>query len=108
MLVVKDDDDGNVIERERRTTVNHAMKSCRRAWNVADRRNPRKFPLKNPFAAMGLESSDRETPTATFDELQGFRAKAIEMRLQSLATVRSRAAAIPSAEGISERRPRCA
>jgi hypothetical protein len=33
----------------------------------------------HPFAAMGLESSDRETPTATFDELQAFRAKAIEM-----------------------------
>jgi hypothetical protein len=35
---------------------------------------------------MGLESSDRETPTATFDELQAFRTKAIEMGLQSLAT----------------------
>jgi hypothetical protein len=30
--------------RERRTTVNHAMKSCRRAWNVAARRNPGKVP----------------------------------------------------------------
>jgi hypothetical protein len=40
----------------------------------------------NPFAALGLESSDRETPTATFDELQAFRAEAIEMRLPSLAT----------------------
>jgi hypothetical protein len=35
---------------------------------------------------MGLESSDRETPTATFAELQVFRAKAIEMGLPSLAT----------------------
>jgi hypothetical protein len=43
-------------------------------------------PLVNPFAAMGLESSDRETPTATFAELQAFRAKAVELRLQSLAT----------------------
>ena len=28
--------------RERLTTVNHAMKTCRRAWNVACRRNPGK------------------------------------------------------------------
>jgi hypothetical protein len=72
--------------RERRTTVNHAMKSCRRAWNVAARRNPGKVPLVNPFAKMGLKSSNRETPTATFEELQAFRAKAIEMGLSSLAT----------------------
>lgn len=35
---------------------------------------------------MGLESSDRETPRATFADLQVFRAKAIEMGLPSLAT----------------------
>ena len=35
---------------------------------------------------MGLESSDREIPTATFDELQAFRAKPIEMGFPSLAT----------------------
>ena len=87
LLVVKETDaEGNVVERERRTTVNHAMKTCRRAWNVAARRNPGKLPQVNPFSAMGLESSDRETPTATFAELQVFRAKAIEMGLQSLAT----------------------
>jgi hypothetical protein len=34
---------------------------------------------------MGLEASDCETPTATFDELEAFRKKAIEMGLQSLA-----------------------
>jgi hypothetical protein len=62
------------------------MRTCRRAWNVADRRNPGKLPIKNPFAAMGLESSDSETPTATLDELQAFRAKAIEMGFPSLAT----------------------
>jgi hypothetical protein len=46
LLVVKETDaTGNVIERERCTTVNHAMKSCRRAWNVAARRNPGKFKL---------------------------------------------------------------
>jgi hypothetical protein len=72
--------------RERRTTVNHAMKTCRRAWNVAARRNPGKVPVVNPFARMGLRSSDRETPTATFAELQAFRATAIEMGLASLAT----------------------
>jgi hypothetical protein len=87
LLVVKETDAvGNVIERERRTTVNHAMKSCRRAWNIAARRNPGKLPHVNPFAAMGLVSSDRETPTATFAELRSFRAKAIEMGLPSLAT----------------------
>jgi hypothetical protein len=87
LLVVKETDAaGNVIERERRTTVNHAMKTCRRAWNVAARRNPGKVPAVNPFARMGLASSDRETPTASFADLQAFRATAIEMGLPSLAT----------------------
>jgi hypothetical protein len=75
-------DDG----RERRTTTNHAMKTCRRAWNIAARRNPGKMPTVNPFAKMGLKSSDRETPTATFEELQAFRAKANERGHPSLAT----------------------
>src|SRR5262249_8364323 len=86
LVTKKTDAAGNVIERERRTTVNHAMKSCRRAWNVAARRNPGKVPLGNPFAQMGLKSSDRETPTASYAELKAFRAKAIEMGLSSLAT----------------------
>lgn len=87
LVVVREKDaDGKEVQRERRTTVNHAMKSCRRAWHVASRRNPGKLPMVNPFAAMGLKSSGRETPTATFDELQAFRAKAIEMGLSSLAT----------------------
>jgi hypothetical protein len=85
-VIRETDADGNVIERERRTTVNHAMKSCRRAWNVCARRHPGKLPLVNPFAAMGLKSSDRETPTATFEELQAFRAKAIALGYPSLAT----------------------
>jgi len=87
LLIVRETDAaGNVIERERRTTVNHAMKSCRRAWNVAARRNPGKVPA-NPFAAMDLEPNESaETPTATFGELQTFRAKAIEMGYPSLAT----------------------
>jgi hypothetical protein len=87
LLVLKvTDADGNTVERERRTTVNHAMKSCRRAWNVCARRNPGKLPPVNPFAKMGLRSSDRETPTATYEELFAFRTKAFEMRLPSLAT----------------------
>lgn len=87
LLILKTTDaDGNAIERERRTTVNHAMKSCRRAWNVCARRNPDKLPLVNPFAQMGLRSSDRETPTATYDELIAFRTKAVETGLSSLAT----------------------
>jgi hypothetical protein len=86
LVIGSTDASGNVIERERRTTVNHAMKTCRRAWNVAARRNPGKVPAVNPFSRMGLKSSDRETPTATFAELQAFRAKAIEAGLPSLAT----------------------
>jgi hypothetical protein len=72
--------------RERRTTVNKAMANCRRAWYVAARRNPGRVPLVNPFARMGLKSSDRPTPTASFAELQAFRAKAIAIGLPSLAT----------------------
>jgi hypothetical protein len=53
---------------------------------VASRRNPGKVPAVNPFARMGLQSSDRETPTATLAELHAFRAKAIEMGFSSLAT----------------------
>jgi hypothetical protein len=40
----------------------------------------------NPFAKMGLKSSARETPTATFADLKTFRAKAVEMGFASLAT----------------------
>jgi hypothetical protein len=85
-VITSIDANGNVIERERRTRVNHAMKTCHRAWNVAARRNPDKVPLINPFAKMGLRSSNRETPTATFAELQAFREMAVEMRLPSLAS----------------------
>ncbi|WP_316192742.1 hypothetical protein [Bradyrhizobium sp. SZCCHNRI1029] len=77
---------GNVNERERRTTVNHAMKSCRRAWNVVARRHPGRLPLVNPFSQMGLRSSNRETPTAAYEELVAFRTKAVELGLPSLAT----------------------
>ena len=86
LTVTETDADGNTVERKRTTTVNHAMKTCRRAWNITARRNPGKLPLVNPFASMGLKSSDRETSTATYEDLQAFRAKAIEMGLPSLAT----------------------
>jgi len=86
LKVTETDADGNTVERERRTRVNHAMKSCRRAWNIAFRRQPQKVPTLNPFAGMGLESYNRETPTATYDELMSFRAKAREMGYRSLAT----------------------
>ena len=72
------DADGNVT-RERRTTINHAMKTCRRAWNVAARRQSRQAAAGQSVLEDGPQSSDRETPTATFAELQAFRAKAIEM-----------------------------
>jgi hypothetical protein len=71
---------------ERRTTVNHAMKTARTAWNTVSRANPRVFPPKNPFEKMGLQSNSRETPHATFAELAAFRAKAIETGYPSLAT----------------------
>jgi hypothetical protein len=86
LVVTETDSEGNTVARERRTTVNHAMKTCRRAWNIAARRNPGKLPLVNPFTRMGLRSSDRETPTATYAELQAFRTKAIELGHPSLAT----------------------
>jgi hypothetical protein len=86
LTVTEIDKDGNTVERARRTTVNHTMKSCRRAWNVVFRRHPDRVPHVNPFASMGLETSSHETPTATYEELQDFRTKAKEMGLPSLAT----------------------
>src|SRR5262249_4571782 len=87
LVVVTDTDAaGNTLTWERRATINNAMKTCRRAWNVAARRNPGKIPLVNPFSRMGLKASGRETPTASLEELQAFRAKAIAMGHPSLAT----------------------
>lgn len=67
-------EDGTTVttRRARQTTVNHAMKSCRRAWNVAFRAHPKTVPAANPFSKMGLESSSKPTPTATYDELLRF------------------------------------
>ena len=78
------DVDGEKVER--RTTVNHAMKTARGAWNTVSRANPGLFPPRNPFEKMGLQSNSRETPHANFAELKAFRAKAIEMGHPSLAT----------------------
>jgi hypothetical protein len=80
--------DVNGQKIERRTTVNHAMKTARTAWNTVSRANPGVFPLKNPFEKMGLTSGDktRETPHASFEQLLTFRSKAIEMGYPSLAT----------------------
>ena len=86
VIVTETHADGVTVERERRTTINHAMKSCRRAWNVAARANPGKVPLPNPFANMGIVSMSRETPTATYQDLQTFRPTAVEMGFRSLAT----------------------
>jgi len=71
---------------ERRTTLNHAMKTARSAWNTVSRANPGVCPAKNPFEKMGLQSTSRETPFETFAELQAFRSKAVQMGYQSIAT----------------------
>jgi len=62
------------------------MKTARGAWNTISRAHPHMFPPKNPFEKMGLQSTSRETPHATFAELAAFRARAIEMGYPSLAT----------------------
>lgn len=85
LFVVEKDKNGDEIRRERRTTVNHAMKSCRRAWNVVARSHPNLVPA-NPFSKMGLRSHSKPTPTATFDELQKFRKAAKRAGRPSLAT----------------------
>jgi hypothetical protein len=62
------------------------MKTARTAWNTIGRSHPNLVPPRNPFERMGLHSSSRETPHATFEQLMTFRAKAIEMGYPSLAT----------------------
>jgi hypothetical protein len=61
--------------RERRTTVNHAMKSCRRAWNVVARLHRTEVP-PNPFAGMGLISSGGVVKEATYADLMAAVAQA--------------------------------
>lgn len=91
LIVEEEAEDGTVIKRERRAFANAAMRSCRRAWNVAHRAKPKLVPAANPFSKMGLKARapgeiKEETPTATWDELLAFRAKAIELGERDLAT----------------------
>lgn len=85
LTVIVKDANGVETRRERRTTVNHAMKSCRRAWNVVARAYPHLVPA-NPFSKMGLKSRSKPTPTATYDELLRFRKAAKATGRSSLAT----------------------
>ncbi len=92
LLVVKQTSaDGTTIERSRRRFANAAMTACRRAWFVGQRAAEKDVPAINPFSRMGLKrygvgEKPRETPTATFEELQIFRAKAQELGFTSLST----------------------
>jgi hypothetical protein len=65
------------------------MAAYRRAWFIAQRAE--KVPVVNPFAKMRLKTrsvgrAPRETPTATWVELETFRMKALELGHPSLAT----------------------
>jgi hypothetical protein len=86
------DNDGKVLEtRNRRRSANGAMGACRRAWFVMQRAEEDIVPTVNPFAKMGLKKlapgqKKTETPTATWEELTAFRAKAFSLDFSSLAT----------------------
>lgn len=71
--------------RERRTTVNHAMKSCRRAWNIVARLHRTEVP-PNPFVGIGLISSGGMVKEATYADLLAAVAQADAMGLFSLGT----------------------
>jgi hypothetical protein len=77
---------GEPLMRERRTTVNHAMKSCRRAWNVALRLHPKTVPVLNPFSKMGLVASTGVVPEATYAELLEAVAACDRLGMPSLGT----------------------
>lgn len=76
---------GQPVMRERRTTINHAMKSARRAWNVARRLHPKDVG-ENPFARMGLVESAGTVPEASYDELLQAVAAADAVGMSSLGT----------------------
>jgi hypothetical protein len=80
------DRDGKPFLRERRTTVNHAMKSCRRAWNVSRRLHPKDVPEVNPFSKMGLIGSSGMVPAARYPELLKAVAAADKLGMPSLGT----------------------
>ncbi|HUC51998.1 MAG TPA: hypothetical protein VMA30_21635 [Xanthobacteraceae bacterium] len=92
LLVVEEkNEDGMIVTRERRRFTNAAMTACRRAWFVGQRAEEKHVPAVNPFSKMGLKKRRpgepvRETPTATWDELVAFRAKAKELGYNSIAT----------------------
>jgi hypothetical protein len=86
LVVVETAEDGTTTKRERRTHVNHAMKSCRRAWNVTRRAEPTLVPQVNPFAKMGLEDASKKTPTADYAELTAFVAACDASGMSSLGT----------------------
>jgi hypothetical protein len=92
LLVVESiDADGNVVRRERRRMAIAAMGACRRAWFVMQRAEEAIVPADNPFAKMGLKklapgARQKETPTATWEELTIFRNAASRLGYGSLAT----------------------
>jgi hypothetical protein len=79
------DPSGQPLFRERRTTVNHAMKSCRRAWNVAQRLHKTIVPSVNPFEKMGLKAAGGSVAEATYEELAAAEIEAEAQGLFSLA-----------------------
>lgn len=76
---------GKPVHVERRTTVNHAMKTCRRAWNVVARLHPADVP-PNPFAAMGLVSNHQSVVAAAYVDLVAAVAQADAQGMPSLGT----------------------
>jgi hypothetical protein len=92
LLVVESiDADGSVECRERRRMAIAAMGACRRAWFVMHRAEEAIVPADNPFAKMDLKklapgAREKETPTATWEELTIFRTEASRLGYGSLAT----------------------
>jgi hypothetical protein len=80
------DGEGAQLFLERRTTVNHAMKSCRRAWNVTMRLHRSVVPAANPFARMGLVASAGTVTAATYGDLLAAIAQADAKGFPSLGT----------------------
>ena len=91
LVVQEKKEDGTIVTRERRRFANAAMTACRRAWFIGQRAEEKHVPAVNPFSKMGLKKrrpgeTPRETPTATWEELVAFRAKAKELGYGSIAT----------------------
>jgi hypothetical protein len=91
LIVEETQSDGTIVKREQRRFANAAMTACRRAWFIGPRAEEKHVPAVNPFSKMGLRKRRpgepvRETPTATWEELVAFRAKALELGYGSVAT----------------------